>query len=68
MEDVNEAVKAFNCHKMTWKNLCQNLSTIEERIKLPEIVKKSLADPARQADPVVVLGCRLRSYASLVAS
>lgn len=43
MEDVNEAVKTFNCHK-AWKTMSQ----IKERMMaLEEIVNKSLADSAR---------------------
>ena len=69
MEDVNEAVKAFNCHKKAWRTMSRNPSPIEERmIALEEVVKKSIADAARQAAPVVSSGKpQPRTYASVVA-
>ena len=53
MEDVNEAVKAFNYHKKARKTTSQIPSPIEERmIALEEVMNKSIADAARQAVPV----------------
>ena len=66
---MNEAVKAFNAHKRAWTEMSQKKSPIKERIMaLEEVVKKSLADPARRAAPAVVSGALPpRSYASVVA-
>ena len=39
MEDVNEAVKAFNAHKRAWTEMSQKKSPIEERMMaLAEVV------------------------------
>ena len=57
MEDINEAVKAFNTHKRAWTEISQKKFPIEERMMaLEEIVKKSLADPARKAAPAIISG------------
>ena len=64
MEDVDEAVKVFIAHKRAWTVMPQEKSPIEERIMaLEEVVKKSLAVPARNATPGVTTGI----YASVVA-
>ena len=69
MEDVKEAAKAFNAHKSAWTEPSQKKSPIEERVMaLEEIVKKNLADPARNATPGVATGMpQLRTHASVVA-
>ena len=69
IEDVNEAVKAFNSHKRAWKEMSQKTFPIEERMMaLEEVFKKRFADPARKAAPTVTSGALpSRSYASVVA-
>ena len=59
-EDVNEAVKAIkaiNALKLVWTEMSQKKSPIEEgMMALEEVVKKSHANSARQAAPVVSSG------------
>ena len=68
MEDVNEAVKAFNCHKKAWAAMSQIPSRIEERIMALEgVVKRDIGDPARNAAPEVATEMpQPRIYASVV--
>ena len=53
MEDVNEAVKAFNAHKRAWTEISQNFPMEKRMMALEEVVKKSLEDPTRNASSAV---------------
>lgn len=55
--DVSEAIKAFNNHKKDWEEKQSKQSPIEKRMAaLEEVVRKSLAEPARRAGPPTVSG------------
>lgn len=67
-EDIAEAVRAFNAHNKAWKEMQTMKSPIEERmLALEEAVKKSLAEPARNAAPIISGPPAPRTYASVAA-
>lgn len=67
--EVIEAINAFNLHKKEWEELRSGRSPIEERmLTSEEVVKKSLADPARTVVPTTGSGLSAtKTYASVVA-